>query len=74
MSEICVSCGTPMRVVSMTSEGTSSRCSCGRLSMTRLNKGELDLGLPTSERAALDDCTEMRGCTSTLHLSTCPER
>jgi hypothetical protein len=32
------------------------------------------LRLVESERALLDDCTEMKGCTAELHLSTCPEK
>jgi hypothetical protein len=30
-------------------------------------------GQPIDARAALDGCTEMAGCGSSLHLSSCPE-
>lgn len=41
MSERCASCGTEVRVVSMTAAGTTSRCDCGQTSITRMAYGEV---------------------------------
>lgn len=65
----CGVCLSELRVTAMTAAGVTMKCDCGRTTMTRLAEGEL----PMSERVALDDCLERPGCTSSLHLSTCPE-
>lgn len=43
---VCAVCRTPLRIVSMTSAGITSKCDCGRSSWTQLSEGKLDLGLP----------------------------
>ena len=65
----CQACGTELRITSMTEAGVSYACDCGRTTLTQLSSGGLDV----TERAALDECTERKGCAASMHLTTCPE-
>ena len=45
MALACALCGGELRPIAITAEGQTESCPCGSMKITRLNKGELDLGI-----------------------------